>query len=421
MRVWRVAAVGALVVAAAGCDWEMVRGDAGRTGNAAEDVLGAGNVAGLAQAWVAHTGAQAPAGPVTAAGAVMVVDGDSVVAYEADSGELRWDSPLPPFIDPNPPRQWTGPSARAGTVHVGYANPLTSGGSSGGFVEFDGVTGESTGGDACCGGGGGAAPSSSPSFDGGDTWFAATYVEPMATGAWAGPEGRLGDGRTLRALTASSGTIGTSGAPAIADGMAYFGRPGGGALDAIDATGAEGCTPYGSFSNCTPLWSATVTGMPQVAASGDAVYATTGEGVAAFATGDGVRGPDQQPRWRAVVAGATPVALTPAADATSVLVGSSDGTLRAFAAGGCGAATCAPTWVAPTGGATTAPVVANGVAYVGSADGRVHAFAAAGCGAATCAPLWTASAPGAPATVVVANARVFVTTTAGDLVAYALP
>jgi outer membrane protein assembly factor BamB len=410
-----VAAV--LVVALGGCDWGMPRGDAARTGSVGEDVLGVGNVAGLDEAWTVATGPAA--GPVTAAGAVVVVDGDSVQAYEVASGALRWDTPLPPYPYPEVGlRDWTGPSARGESVYVGYADPLTSGGARGGMVGFDARTGVESDGPGCCGR---LAPRSAASFDDGSTWYAGASATPMPTQVWAGIEGLLADRRVVLALTAVGGTGQAAGAPAVSGGRAYFSRPGGGAIDAVDARGSESCNDYVEFVQCTPLWSAPVTGSAEVAASAGALYASTGDGIAAYAAGPDVRGDGQVPLWRADVADAGAVALTPAADATSVLVGAADGTLRSYAAAGCGAPTCTPTWQATTGGALTNPVVAKGVAYVGSADGHVHAFAAAGCGAATCAPLWSAATPGAPRQVIVANSRVFVTTATGHLVAYALP
>lgn len=413
-----------LAVAAAGCDWGMPRGDAARTGNVAETVIGVGNVAELEQAWVVDTGAAQPAGPVTAAGAVVVLDGDSAQAYEAGTGAVRWDTALPPFPFPElGHREWSAPSAHGATVFVGFGDPLTSGGSSGGFARFDALTGEVTGTDTG-GGGGSFVPVSAASFVGQDRWFAGKFVTPSPPQGFAGPVGQLDSGRTVTSITEVGGSGATAGTPAVAGGMVYFARPQGGFVDAIDAAGVEGCTTFGSIVDCRPLWSAPVTGSPSVAASGARVFTSNGGasgGIAAYATGPTVRGPNQQPLWQAAVPGATSVALTPSADATSVLVGSSDGTLRAYAAAGCGSATCSPVWQSAVGGAVGAPVIANGVVYVTSSDGQVHAFASAGCGAATCDPLWSAATPGTPASVIVANGRVFVTTTSGDLVAYAIP
>jgi hypothetical protein len=407
-----------LAITAAGCDWGMERGDAARTGGIYEATIGVDNVEDLRQAWVVDTGESAPAGPVTASGAVIVVAGDRVLGYQAGTGALRWDTPLPPSPIDFGPRRWRRPATKGGTVFIGYDDPLTSGGSHGGYVRVDAVTGGVISG--CCTTDP-AAVTSSLSFVGDDIWYGAAYVEPLAIGSYAGIEGRLATGQLVRAVTSTSGHPGAAGDPAVADGVAYFARPGGGFLDAIDATGTDSCTDFGSFVNCTPLWSASVAGAPRVAVSGSTVYATTSSGISAYATGDDVRGPDQPPLWQAAVPGPTPVAVTGSGPGDTVLVGSSDGSLRAYAAGGCGAPTCSVTWQAETGGPLTAPVVANDVVYVGSTDGYVYAFAAAGCGATTCEPLWAAQTPSTPTALIVANGRVFATTTTGDLVAYQLP
>jgi outer membrane protein assembly factor BamB len=69
-----------------------------------------------------------------------------------------------------------------------------------------------------------------------------------------------------------------------------------------------------------------------------------------------------------------------------------DGKLDAYAAGGCGAAACAPEWTTafgPGATASTAPAVAGGVVYSGVGAGpenqpAIVAVDAAGCGQATC-------------------------------------
>jgi outer membrane protein assembly factor BamB len=58
-----------------------------------------------------------------------------------------------------------------------------------------------------------------------------------------------------------------------------------------------------------------------------------------------------------------------------VFTGSSDGTVAAFDAAGCGAALCPRLWSRSTGSAITgAPAISVGHLYVGTADGRVVAF-----------------------------------------------
>jgi PQQ-like domain len=116
------------------------------------------------------------------------------------------------------------------------------------------------------------------------------------------------------------------------------------------------------------------------------------------------------------------VGAAPALAEGTLYVPTADGRVAALAAGGCGAATCAPLWEASTGSAIRVqPAVAGGVVYTGSADGSVDGFPAAGCGAPSCAPLWSAEAgsgiTGAPA---VSIGQLYVGTEAGDLVAYRL-
>jgi outer membrane protein assembly factor BamB len=67
------------------------------------------------------------------------------------------------------------------------------------------------------------------------------------------------------------------------------------------------------------------------------------------------------------------------------------------------------------------PAVAGGLVFTGATDGSVHAFEAGGCDAATCTPLWStsvgAAVRGDPA---VSNGTLYVGTT-GALVAFGLP
>jgi outer membrane protein assembly factor BamB len=75
--------------------------------------------------------------------------------------------------------------------------------------------------------------------------------------------------------------------------------------------------------------------------------------------------------------GATGAAIgqQPAVAGGLVFTGSSDGTVSAFDAAGCGAATCTRLWNRTTGSAITgAPAVSDGQLYVGTADGRLVAY-----------------------------------------------
>jgi len=143
------------------------------------------------------------------------------------------------------------------------------------------------------------------------------------------------------------------------------------------------------------------------------------------------------------------------------VIDSSGATVRAYAAAGCGAATCPPVWsvdlagtvlgmaadaggrlyalIRPSGnlelvvldrsdGAVrwTAPLPGD-VGYMTVAGGRVHVasgptlstFDGAGCGASTCGPQWTAALPGtATANPVSGGGVVYVAADNGAIVAY---
>jgi outer membrane protein assembly factor BamB len=83
-------------------------------------------------------------------------------------------------------------------------------------------------------------------------------------------------------------------------------------------------------------------------------------------------------------------------------VGSDDGKLYAFDAGGvigCAGTpkSCTPVWTATTGGSVVDASVANGTVYANSFDKHLYAFDARGVTGCfgvpkSCTPLWTASA-----------------------------
>jgi len=136
--------------------------------------------------------------------------------------------------------------------------------------------------------------------------------------------------------------------------------------------------------------------------------------------------------FRAPTGGA--VNSSPAVAGGVVYVGSDDGRLYAFDAGGvtgCSGAPrqCAPLWTATAGDAVdSSPAVVNGVVYVGSSfadqSGALSAFDAAGsrgCGGSpkTCAPLWTAPVGGSvSSSPTVAGGVAYVTSADGSLYAF---
>jgi outer membrane protein assembly factor BamB len=118
--------------------------------------------------------------------------------------------------------------------------------------------------------------------------------------------------------------------------------------------------------------------------------------------------------WRATL-GAPSSGAAVTGDTVYVAAGP---TLFAFPAGGCGGATCAPTWsTSLAGAATTAPVVAGGVVYVGSA-GSVQAYDVSACAGTSCPTLADLTVAGTPAHLSVAAGRLFVVEQDGTLTAF---
>jgi len=99
-----------------------------------------------------------------------------------------------------------------------------------------------------------------------------------------------------------------------------------------------------------------------------------------------------------------------------------DGKLNAFSASGCGQAVCAPLWQGVAGTESileSSPAVANGVVYIGGFDGKLYAFNADGCGMALCQPLWTGQTGGTiESTPVVYKGTVLVGSDDGKLYAF---
>ncbi len=76
---------------------------------------------------------------------------------------------------------------------------------------------------------------------------------------------------------------------------------------------------------------------------------------------------------------------------------SNDGLLNAFDANGCGGPVCAPLWQGLAGAESildSSPAVGHRFVYVGAFDGQLYAFAVNGCGAPTCEPVWTGETGG---------------------------
>jgi outer membrane protein assembly factor BamB len=116
----------------------------------------------------------------------------------------------------------------------------------------------------------------------------------------------------------------------------------------------------------------------------------------------GCGGPVCQPLWSADL-GVNPdpdvwyTTAYLAAAKGQVFAAAPDGTLAAFAAAGCGQASCSPVWTGAGAPNAVDVLAANGRVLVvrGTITGSaVAAYPVAGCGQATCQPQWTADAPG---------------------------
>ncbi len=122
--------------------------------------------------------------------------------------------------------------------------------------------------------------------------------------------------------------------------------------------------------------------------------------------------------WRSPTDTARTITADPAFDADNAFApsgASGSANLAAYAAGGCGQATCAPTWtVALPAVAAFRPSIAGDVIVIGTSDKHLVLAGRAGCGQSSCSPLRTltlAGTPTAPPSIV--SGRIVVPTTSG--------
>ena len=101
---------------------------------------------------------------------------------------------------------------------------------------------------------------------------------------------------------------------------------------------------------------------------------------------------------------------------------SNDGKLDVFSADGCGKQVCRPLWqglAGPESILMSSPTVAGGVVYVGSFGHKLFAFDANGCGLKKCKPIWTAATGGSiESTPTVGGGVVYVGSDDGKLYAF---
>jgi PQQ-like domain len=141
-------------------------------------------------------------------------------------------------------------------------------------------------------------------------------------------------------------------------------------LNTVYEGAADGTVLALNPQTMTPFWTASLGSSPSAtpALADGVLYVPTADGrLVALDAGTGAV------RWSAALGG--PVDVQPAVAGGVVYTGARSGTLAAFAAAGCGAATCTALWTHDLGSAITgAQAVSSGQLYVGTADNRIVAF-----------------------------------------------
>ncbi|MDD9369302.1 MAG: PQQ-binding-like beta-propeller repeat protein [Acidimicrobiales bacterium] len=386
-----------------------------RTGhNPLETTITVDTVATLAEAWTAPLDNTPRAGPVVSARGVHVATATSLYAFRAATGALRWR------VGPGEPD--AGFEDFAGGLTVRDDEVLVAAGARWAGYRgrwHDAATGQLASGEVSSG--------QADSLRG--STVAGLNVEFITAGQFirlhvtdldapdAGWSGLLllGSGVPAPPTVGRSAVFQAgSGVPASPDDMFWVNAVRAYPLrDGLSTCGPAEAPYFACADWTTPLDGTTATAV--VLHPGGAVgYVGTDAGtIHAFDTATGAV------LWTGAAGG--PITEAPALADGTLYVPTSSGDLVAFAADGCGAATCPPAWRAVTGEAITSqPAVASGVVFTGGGNGTIQAFPAAGCGVPTCGALWSADAGGSivggPA---VTNGRLYVTTDAPALVAYA--
>jgi outer membrane protein assembly factor BamB len=407
-------AAGAMTLALAGCWPAPGQGPDRQSNNPFESTITVDSVASLDDVWTVDTG-DAPAGaPIVSQHGVHVRGGSVLHTLARSDGHQLWQ-----FDGTQPaPTAMSDPIWQDGKVYVGYGF-----GNLGGHWQgqvLDGATGASAGtahGGLVDGIRGSAGAFSSFGFGSGTPIVVGIAVVPDLADSSSGWSGTVYVNSGVGGQGPIQATVGTAGvyhagpgptsttpssSPPLGNGLRMFGfeRP-------------TPCYTGGSpFVPC-PVWATPLDGgtsvSPVIGPGEDTIYTGTDAGTV-YAV-DAATG---AVRWSAP-AGAGVVA-SPALAGGTLFVPTADGDLVAL-----DAVTGDVLWSAATGaGQTVQPAVAGGVVFTGSSDGSLHAFAAAGCGAATCPALWSestgSSITGAPA---VSGGRLYVGTQDGRVVSYA--
>ncbi len=341
---------------------------AGARSNPYENVLTPSNVPGLTVAWSDKSVGSVPTAPAVHNGDVYVgTQFNGLKAYNAASGTLLW----------------TGATLNGAQIH-GSSAAVANG------VVYIAATDNKLYAFKAAGCG---AATCQPQWT---VAIGSNSNDDQSPPTVAGGVIYAASGSTLDAFSASTHALMWSApgvsdqwAPAVANGVVYIGGGGSpGGIAAFSANGTTGCS--GTPVVCQPLWAGNAgsTAITAPAVVKGVVYVGANTHLDAFSTA-GCGAATCQPQWQGTLANF--VSASPAvAGGVAYVVTGGDGTLYAFST-----ATHALLWTAaiPAGGDNSSPAVANGVVYVGG-HGTLYAFKAAGCGAATCTPLWTAPNPG---------------------------
>lgn len=416
VRARRLVALGAAITAfGSGCFWSQPGHGPGHTRhNPTETALTIDNVATLTPVWSTALPEADQSGsatePIIADGRAYVgrqaygpAGGVWAVALDAGDGAIEWQRQL---YAGNASLVWPSPNARSGdTLSVGYAGLVDGAcGADHGDLDPDDGTGTLAG----------DGRQVSPAVTSG-ALVARTSIHlqgPSAGCTYPAPTVEVAETATGAVRWSATLAPGSGG-----DLPTFMPAVGSGRVVVADSAGLHSFALAGcGAATCEPLWSVgfdagiTWTTPPVVTGSGQALVTTdTGTLVAL----DVVTGAEL---WRADLAWRRgPLSPLPGLAAAGGLVYVSSpstdqpgtGTVRAFAAGGCGSQTCAPLWSTSVGGTPSAPAVAGGVVYVAAGD-QLHGYDAAGCGAAECSPVATAEVPPYAQWVTVAGGRAYV-------------
>ena len=391
---WAGAGVAIALLMSAGCWWGQPGAGPGNTFANFDETLTVGNVATLQQVWSGRGGLSAVVdGKVI--GAYWTGSGVDVVAHDFATGAEAWSQTL------TPPGAVSGfpthvPVVSGADVWVGHQARTAAGTCAFGLSRFDVASGALLGSDTS------AAPTELVPFGDQVALVSTTYTPGFGDTCMPAPPSavRVADGAT-GTTEWTSGFFSSQEITQVGDRI--YGTSG----SVLRSYPSAGC----GAATCAPTTQTQPNGV-------GAIYDLTGEPSGPlFAIGSG-SGPGLL-RLHAIDPatgsslgstllgfGATSLAL---ADGTVFAAG--DATVAAYDVASCAAGSCTLQWSATLGGQATwanGLAVAGGVVYVGREDGVVEAFAAAGCGAATCPSLTSVGTGGTVLQLAVSQGRLFV-------------